>query len=818
MIRLFMVFFILIGVVSLFSALRPTGTIILASTFENISVELPLLNPSPEELRLLDSSVLEYRVAGLSSWRKGHSLSIIANIPMNALYELYADSIDMFSAVGVLPEYRLAGSILNVRPGTSYDVRVRLFSDEVISDYITGIVTTRQDYFPASGRNFYVSAVTGSDTNTGLAKSAAKRSISAIVAGGLLPGDRVHVANGHYYGGLLLDNLNGTNDNYIHFLAEGDDVVIEGSDSAIANSHALWTHEGNDVHGSSYYSIPVSWIVRGVFVETSKYPNSQGVLYRYHHDNITSGGQTLGDMINDITNLNSSGSFFHDTLSKKLYVLLANGLHPDSATIHVGRSDAAIDLRRSRHLLFHGFTIRHGNEMGLAVRNCRNVIIRSCKFEDSQSGIFMPVCDDGSLSYDCLIDSCQFSYSNPEKWMRLASDPWAAWQWQKMDLFESNGCDISQAGSGFVVRYNRFTSLFNAFTMVQYMPNQQRYFDPSFYSNIDVYGNSFDRVFDDAIEVEGSCVNLRICQNSIKRTHMGFSDAVTTVGPVYFIRNTISYWSYYMSGGNAIKAKPLWMTLNDFAPTYHYHNTFYIGDTSRNEWTFNCWNDFFDTYKNNIFVGGSGVWNMDKLIRENGAPLNLLIDYNSYYTTSSTGKFLNYRNSLPACNTALSVQAYGFESNGLFAVPGQYPNFTEMHLTAFSAELDKGVLILGINDSFAGLAPDIGAFEAFDLIGTEIASLKSEVSGILAAPNPFNPETKIFLRGDARNLEGKIVLAMTDVSGRIVKNMDISVSKRGRYILLDGKHNNGKPLPSGVYIVSVSSGANRFSTRIVLAR
>ncbi len=801
------------------SIVIPSPSLELSSTFENISVVLPLINPTPADLREIDSIVVEYKTTGTTKWKRGHPLSIIANIPMNREFELYADSIDNYKAAGVPPEYRLSGSIFNLSPSSQYDIRVRILNKNSESSYSTGSIYTRSDNFPASGRDLYINNTTGHDSNSGYSPTQAKRTLTGIKSTGLLAGDKIHFANGTYYGSTLFDSIRGAPANYIHIIADGDSVFFDGSDSLIAGGYQTWQNAGTDINGLAIYSTVVSWQVRSVYTVN-------GAFYRYATTNIATGGNSLLNLQNDLTGLNRFGAFFQDSTDGKLFVVLPESRNLNNTVINVGRYKAACDISNSAFLVFRGFTLRHGNEIGLSLRQSNNIVIRSCKFLNSQSGLFMPVCPENQLSYDCVIDSSLFSYVGAENWMIHANDPWLAWQWQKMNDFESNGCDISQAGSGFVVRHNNFYSLFNAFAMVQYPPNQQQYFNPSFYANIDLYGNHFDKAFDDAIEVEGACVNLRIYNNSIKRVHMGFSDAVTTVGPLYFMRNTVSYWSYYMNGGNAIKAKPLWLTLNDFAPAYHYHNTFFVGDGNNSEWTFNCWNDFFDTYINNIFIGGGGVWNLDKLIRENGTPLQLIMDYNSYYTLAPSGVFLNYRNSTPVCREASCMQARGYETNGLFSTPGEIASLlstsiynADFRLTYASKEIDKGVFIAGINDSFAGSAPDIGAFEAFDLIASEntITALKRD-RPIYAAPNPFNPETQIFFQTDGFIPNSKREIVITDLTGREINRFIIPQNNTTASIAFSGQTREGLNLPSGIYIATLLYGERRFSTRIVLAR
>jgi hypothetical protein len=79
-------------------------------------------------------------------------------------------------------------------------------------------------------------------------------------------------------------------------------------------------------------------------------------------------------------------------------------------------------------------------------------------------------------------------------------------------------------------------------------------------------------------------------------------------------------------------------------------------------------------------------------------------------------------------------------------------------------------------------------------------------------PNPFNPETWIPYQ---LSESGKVVVSIYDVSGRLVKRLDLGHKDAGIYVTKeksaywDGRNEVGEKVSSGVYFYNIESG--RFS-------
>ena len=85
-----------------------------------------------------------------------------------------------------------------------------------------------------------------------------------------------------------------------------------------------------------------------------------------------------------------------------------------------------------------------------------------------------------------------------------------------------------------------------------------------------------------------------------------------------------------------------------------------------------------------------------------------------------------------------------------------------------------------------------------------------------AAPNPFNPTTRIHFEL-ARS--GQVDIAIHDVRGRLVRRLVAAHLAAGTHALMwDGRDDGGRVLPSGFYVYTVRSGTWSASGRMTLAK
>ena len=107
------------------------------------------------------------------------------------------------------------------------------------------------------------------------------------------------------------------------------------------------------------------------------------------------------------------------------------------------------------------------------------------------------------------------------------------------------------------------------------------------------------------------------------------------------------------------------------------------------------------------------------------------------------------------------------------------------------------------------------------------ASLQTAISGVGdetpqafrvkgAVPNPFNPSTSIHFSLDQ---SGQTTVEIFDTRGRLVRRLvNESMGAGSHEAVWDGRDDQGRGLPSGVYLAQVRSGAERGVTKMILAK
>jgi hypothetical protein len=83
-------------------------------------------------------------------------------------------------------------------------------------------------------------------------------------------------------------------------------------------------------------------------------------------------------------------------------------------------------------------------------------------------------------------------------------------------------------------------------------------------------------------------------------------------------------------------------------------------------------------------------------------------------------------------------------------------------------------------------------------------------------PNPFNPTTKIEIQLAETN---NLIVSIFDVTGRLINTLVNNKLEAGLYsVEWNGKDQNGRLIPTGVYIVKVVSGKNNHNQKIAFVK
>jgi cysteine-rich repeat protein len=274
---------------------------------------------------------------------------------------------------------------------------------------------------------------------------------------------------------------------------------------------------------------------------------------------------------------------------------------------------------------------------------------------------------------------------------------------------DNMGEGIELTGPGNVICYN-FVRGFrdNISTLEDDEVNDQQ--------SIDIYGNDLQLGMDDCIEADFTQGNTRVMRNRMTNCFVGISGQPTLGGPAYSIRNVmynIIYSPFKLHRGS----------VGDIA----FHNTVVKCGDALGIYAGATWSQAM--FRNNIFIGGSGGGTYGGYGNGSGqvavmrdADDTCTFDYDGYGTIGVS----NFRgqigdssfSSLATLKSATTEKSAIQVDLSVFAASVQHPSspFPErmapdLRLAAGSAGIDKGVALPGVNDGFAGAAPDLGAYE-----------------------------------------------------------------------------------------------------------
>jgi len=224
---------------------------------------------------------------------------------------------------------------------------------------------------------------------------------------------------------------------------------------------------------------------------------------------------------------------------------------------------------------------------------------------------------------------------------------------------------------------------------------------PNTMENSDICRNTLSGFQDDSIELDGGSPNLRVWSNRVvSKSASAISEGGTIVGPSYIFRNTLVNTN---PRGTGIKQGH-----NADGACFVFHNVVETTGGGGNETVGQAAGTPFSenhVYRNNIFKatgnayyheGRSNSYDYD-LLYAPGFPLVKL--WNSAYDYPTLAAFQS---------------GTGQELHGLSANPMLNSDKT---LQIGSPAIDKGVVLPNFNDAssawpFAGIAPDLGAFES----------------------------------------------------------------------------------------------------------
>lgn len=635
---------------------------------------------------------------------------------------------------------RFVGSIFELFPGTNYDVRV-IFSDPdgTFTGSVSGTISTRAEItIPAPNNSYYVGPA-GSGTACSLAAPCSlTEGLSQAQAG-----DEVVLRGGVYYqGGIWLPHSGTTNAPIVIRGFAGETAILDGADPATFS----WISQGGGV-----------WRTSVNVADTHLMTANGNRLYPY---------QNLADL--QTLKWGIPGFYVNGTT---VYVRLSGNANPNSTQIAVSRESHAFWIEQD-FIYILDLTFRHygqgQNQKVIQLLNASNSLVQGSTFGINDLGISI-----WGDAHSNVVQDNEFY------------DTTYGWSWEAIKAgadLEEGGVRIESADDkaiiprGSVIRRNTFH---NSFDGLGVCPQDDTTPLPPLTNETDVYDNLIYNTGDDGVETDGVCSNVRIWGNKFKNVFAGISLAPARGGPIYVLRNVISGTDYssFKFVYDPIPSGPMFL----------FHNTS-DGGININEDT--IWP--LVTFRNNILLSdGTSVNN------QVDDPLDF--DYDVVY--SRLGQSLFDWKDTSYYSLADVCAAQGQECHGLQVLPtfadianGDYG------LTAKSPPIDKGIFIPGINDRYAGAAPDIGAFEY------ETDGIRLDAFPAFHRVDPGETGVYVLEIWPTGDFNGDLDLTIGSTSPEVTAQLSpTTVTPPGYAILQVTDHHSGSnPVPGYFYSIPIS--------------
>lgn len=583
------------------------------------------------------------------------------NLPENASL-LYRSSTDADWRVGhpmiQIEDGRLVGSLFGLIESTKYFVKVTSGESE-----ISGALTTQPEALTFTPqRIIYVnaSAPAGGDGSEAAPFQTIQEGIDRATAG-----TQVLVADGIYHEEVTFPS-SGAEGAWIQVKAAGNGAMLDGSRrldgdwNVIKNATQVWS-----------FKVGVNDKI-GYLARDGKH------FYQYEDKNALL--RSRGHEKTVVTE-----GWFHDVKGEWLYVRSVDD--PANHNWQAAMLDRAFEINGRDWIWIEGFDIgyygRNSGGCGVCALNASHLVIRNNRIHNLQKGIYVNwEGGDHARGNDTRIESNEISDPGVDE---------LQWDSAKGTYAEGTGI-ILRGHVGAIVRENYIHNFFNGI----YTGTTAGIENPEIARDADIYDNTLDHISDDGLEPEGACVNHRFRSNRVDTMLVGFSNGPITQGPTWAIRNLFTNFT-----STSIK----WAR-NPNGAVYFYHNTFYTNAPKLNAMSM-ITIGHNAVMRNNIFQGNGFAFE-ESLYDSSGMDW----DYDNWFTTRDAALPHFRWETVDYLSIVLLCAATGLECHGHESAPGFVNPLTgDFTLLPSSPNIDRGAVIPGINDSYAGSASDIGAFE-----------------------------------------------------------------------------------------------------------
>ena len=624
---------------------------------------------------------------------------------------------------------RLAGSLFGLSPSAAYSVKV----SDGAAEISVSVVTQADELEFQPSVTLYVDDDAAAGGNGSRAKPF--RTIQEAV-NRAAAGTRVLVADGIYRENVTFP-VSGTDGRWIQVKAEGGGAILDGSVNLPAKAWKPYGAETNLWYAA--FPTPIKYLARNG-LRFYMYDNMKGLTEAVGHNKVP-----------------MAEGWYMEPQGARLYVRTLK--NPADYSWQAPLLNHAFDVNGRSWIWIEGFEIRYygaKDGCGVCVKNSSHVAIRRNKIHHVQLGVFVNWNGSDARGSDTRIE-----------YNEIYDPPVNEWAWKAVKGSSMEGTAIVLRGrSGAIVRGNELHHFFNGV----YTGSSADLENAAIALDADVYDNFIHHIGDDALEPEGACVNHRFRNNVIRDSLVGVSLAPVTRGPVWVLRSLITNYS-----GTSFK----W-DLNSRGAVFIYHNTSWTDAPGLNAMSM-LRPVHNSVMRNNIFQGNEFAFEA-AFTGASGHDW----DYDNWRTARFPGVPRFKWEAKPYDTISDLCAATRLECNGLEDPPGFVnPQGGDFNLLSSSPNIDRGVVLPGINDDFSGSAPDIGAYESeFDRFPV---ALSVNLTGILPTA--------------AQNVEFEVVFS-EPVSG--VEEGDFEAAAAGN---LSGAFIKSVTGEGAVYRVTVDTGS-----------
>ena len=663
---------------------------------------------------------------------------------------------------------RLVGSLFELSPATSYEIKVRDGSTE-----ISGLTTTQPDelqFTPSAVLHVNDKAPDGGDGSSNSPFRTIQEGIDHAT-----PGTQVLVADGVYHETVAFP-VSGQESNWIQVKAEGNGAILDGSETL---SGDIWKAHDRERVWFTKISAPITYLARDQ-KRYYMYDDLSGLLNSRGHNKVT---------INE--------GWYLERSTMKLYIRSLDD--PSRHTWQLPLLSHAFDVVNRDWLWIEGFEMQfygaQSSGCGVCMTNGSHLVIRRNRIHNLQLGIFINWTGGEGRGNDTRIEYNEVNDPTTTSW------PWNAVKGTSME-----GTAIVIRGHiGAIVQGNELHDFFNGiYTGSSGDPNNS-----ALAFDADIYNNRIHHIADDAFEPEGACINHRFRNNTVDASFVGVSLAPITQGPVWVLRSSVTNYS-----GRGIK-------LDKYSDgiVLIYHNTFWT--SAQNVNTMDMISPAHNAVlRNNIFQGtGYAVYEVPT--GSTGHDWN----YDNWYTTHSPR--FKWENKDYASISGLCT-ATNLECNGLDNPPAlANPAGGDFTLLPASPNIDRGSSIPGINDAYTGHAPDIGAHEytfAVDLPPAVSSITRADINPTSASSVNFKvifsepvtgvdilPPLKDFNLSTDSGITDVFIIGVTPISGTTY-TVSVSTGSGNGTIRLDIVDDNSIVDVANNPLGGANAGDGNFST------